>query len=55
MDAVAAPSSPVQVRLKPVPLYPSSHVALHVSVVFFPLQSPILPFVGAVGSSHVAA
>ena len=53
--AVAAPLSAVQVSDKSVPAYPSLQVAAQVSVVVFPLQSPIVPFDGATGSAHVDA
>ena len=43
------------VKVNPVPVYPSSQTAVQVSVVVFPLQSPIVPFVGAAGSAQVAA
>ena len=58
IDAVAASVLAVQVRSILVAgsaEYPSLQVALQLSVVFFPVHVPIVPFSGAVGSSHVAA
>ena len=58
IDAVEASLSAVQVRFTLVAgsaEYPSLQVATQVSSVFFPVQVPIPPFVGTVGSSHVAA
>ena len=45
----------LQFKVKFVPEYPSSQVAVHEFPVVVPLQLPIVPLSGFVGSAHTAA